>query len=158
MASTIDKAPGSAPEPPKRRRDRELIELLQELRVALPGVQVLFGFLLIVPFSARFDDLDAVAQAAYFTAFIASAIASALLIAPSAYHRLQWRKGNKEALLRISNQLALAGLFSLAVGIVAVVYVITALLYGTVPAAGSALVAAATLAGLWWVVPVRQRP
>jgi hypothetical protein len=157
VESTLDKTAEIPVEPPTRRRDRELIELLQELRVALPGVQVLFGFLLIVPFSARFDDLDSVAQAAYFTAFISSAIASALLIAPSAYHRVQWRKGNKEELLRVSNQLALAGILALAVGIVAVVYVITALLYGTVPAACTAAATAAGLAGLWWVLPRHQR-
>jgi hypothetical protein len=77
------------PEPPKRRRGRELIELLTELRLALPGVQVLFAFLLTMPFTARVAQLSSTNRDAYFVAVVASAAASILLIAPSAYHRLR---------------------------------------------------------------------
>jgi Family of unknown function (DUF6328) len=141
----------------KRRRDRELIELLTELRVALPGVQVLFAFLLTVPFTARFAQLGRVNRDAYFVAFISSAAASAFLIAPSAYHRLRWRQGDKERMLRVSNQLAIAGIAALAIGITAVVYLITALLYGTLPAVGGAIVMAGTIAGLWFFLPFQHR-
>ena len=144
-------------ESPKRRRDRELIELLTELRVALPGVQVLFAFLLTVPFTARFAQLSRVNRDAYFVAFMSSAAASAFLIAPSAYHRLRWRQGDKERMLRVSNQLAIAGIAALAVGITAVVYLITALLYGTLPAVGGATAIAGTIAGLWFFLPLQRR-
>ena len=82
------------------RLDRELIELLNELRVALPGVQMLFGFLLALPFSVGFEHTSAVDRRVYFVSFLAAAAASVLLIAPSAYHRLTWRQRDKEHLLR----------------------------------------------------------
>ena len=145
-------------ETPKRRRDRELIELLTELRVALPGVQVLFAFLLTVPFTTRFSQLSRVNRDAYFIAFLASAAASALLIAPSAYHRLRWRQGDKERMLRVSNELAIGGIAALAIGMTAVVYLITALLYGTIAAASVAGVLAATIGWLWWLLPLSGSP
>lgn len=152
--AVADERPAEAP---KHRRDRELIELLTELRVALPGVQVLFAFLLTVPFTARFAQLSRLNRDAYFVAFMSSAAASAFLIAPSAYHRLRWRQGDKERMLRVSNQLAIAGIAALAVGITAVVYLITALLYGTLPAVGGATAIAATIAGLWFLLPFQHR-
>ena len=103
------------------RLDRELIELLNELRVALPGVQVLFAFLLAVPFSQRFEQLTAVQEDVFFAAFLCTAVATALLIAPSVYHRLRWRKRDKDQILRTSNRLAIAGTAFLAAAIVAVV-------------------------------------
>ena len=146
-------APGRPVEPSKRHRNRELIELLTELRVALPGVQVLFAFLLTVPFTARFAQLSRVNRDAFFVAFVSSAAASAFLIAPSAYHRLRWRQTDKERMLRVSNQLAIAGISALAVGITAVVYLTTSLLYGAVPAAGAAVAIAGTIVWLWYVLP-----
>ena len=89
--------------------DRELIELLNELRVALPGVQVLFAFLLIVPFSNGWDQVTEVQRYVYFVAFLCAAISSAFLIAPSTYHRLRWREGDKEHMLVTANRLAIAG-------------------------------------------------
>src|SRR5256885_7965995 len=109
--------------------DRELIELLNELRVVLPGVQVLFAFLLAVPFAngwARVTDLQ---RDVFFVAFICTAAASILLIAPSAYHRLRWREGDKEQMLRISNRLAIAGTVFLALGMTAVVFLISDILF-----------------------------
>jgi amino acid transporter len=156
-ASTSEGEPQPA-EAPKRRRDRELIELLTELRVALPGVQVLFAFLLTVPFTSRFSQLSRVNRDAYFIAFVASAVASALLIAPSAYHRLRWRQGDKERMLRVSNELAIAGIAFLAIGIIAVVYLITALLYGTIAAACVAAILAVTIGWLWWLLPFSGKP
>src|SRR4249919_1266533 len=112
-------APG---ETEKQRHNRELIELLNELRVALPGVQVLFAFLLAVPFASGFPKLSPTGRDLYFTAFIATALSSVLLIAPSSYHRLRWRQHDKERMLIISNALTIAGLFSLAVAITCVVF------------------------------------
>jgi amino acid transporter len=88
---------------------------------------------------------------------MSSAAASAFLIAPSAYQRLRWRQGDKERMLRVSNQLAIAGIAALAVGITAVVYLITALLYGALPAAGAATGNAIAIAFLWYVLPHEPR-
>src|SRR5437762_4910954 len=97
-------------ETPKERHDRELIELLNELRVALPGVQVLFAFLLAVPFANSFPKLSAVDRDVFFAAFVAAALSTVLLIAPSSYHRLRWRQHDKERMLVISNALTISGL------------------------------------------------
>src|SRR3954467_8380812 len=85
--------------------DRELIELLNELRVVLPGVQVLFAFLLAVPFANGWTGVTELQRDVFFVAFIATAASSILLIAPSSYHRLRWREGDKEQMLRTSNRL-----------------------------------------------------
>src|SRR3712207_4594333 len=95
--------------------DRELIELLNELRVTLPGVQVLFAFLLIGPFSQAFARINDVQKYAYLSALDATALGSALLIAPTPYHRIRFRDRDKEAILRTGNRLALAGTVCLAV-------------------------------------------
>lgn len=92
------------------RHNRELIELLNELRVALPGVQVLFAFLLAVPFANGFPKLSSFDREIYFVAFIATAVSTVLLMAPSSYHRLRWRQGDKERILVVSNVLTIAGL------------------------------------------------
>lgn len=88
----------------EQRRNRELIELLNELRVALPGVQVLFAFLLAVPFQKRFPDLAHRDRVVFYLALLATALSSALMIAPSSYHRLRWRLRDKEKLLETSNR------------------------------------------------------
>ncbi len=138
----------------KERVDRELIELLNELRVALPGVQVLFAFLLTVPFSQRFDVLSASDRRVYFAAVLGSAAASALLIAPSAHHRLRFRSGSKERMLKTANALAVAGMAFLALSMGAVVYVITAVLHSSTTAAVVAGVVTAGIAALWFVLPL----
>src|SRR3954469_7754678 len=99
------------------RLDRELIEFLNELRVALPGVQVLFAFLLGVPFTQRFSQVSDLQKDVYFLTFLCAAVATGLLIAPSAYHRLDWRQGDKEHLLVVSNRFAIAGTAFLALAI-----------------------------------------
>jgi hypothetical protein len=137
--------------------DRELIELLNELRVALPGVQVLFAFLLVLPFQRRFETLGDGDRAVYFGAFLLTALASALLIAPSAYHRLRWRAGDKEHMLRTSNRLAIAGSVFLAGAIACTVYLITDVLYGTTAAVGAAIVAGAVYAWFWYGLPLARR-
>ena len=107
----------SAGESPKQRHDRELIELLNELRVALPGVQVLFAFLLAVPFAQGWKRITAFQKDVFLVAFLATAVRSVLLIAPTAYHRLGWRAEDKGRIVAASNKLAIAGLFFLAVSI-----------------------------------------
>jgi Family of unknown function (DUF6328) len=97
--------------------------------VALPGVQVLFAFLLAVQFASRFPKLGRLDREIFFAAFIATALSTVLLIAPSSYHRLRWRQHDKERMLIISNVLTIAGLAMLAVAITCTVFVITDLLF-----------------------------
>src|SRR5215208_6031796 len=101
----------------KERVDRELIELLNKLRVALPGVQFLFAFLLIVPFQQTVDRITDFQRTVYFVSLLSAAVASALLIAPAAQHRVRFRQKEKEALLRRSSRSAFAGLLVLALAI-----------------------------------------
>jgi glucose-6-phosphate-specific signal transduction histidine kinase len=142
------------PESAQQRQNRELIELLNELRVALPGVQVLFAFLLAVPFANGFPKLNGTQRDVFFAAFIATALSTVLLIAPSSYHRLRWRQHDKERMLVISNALTIAGLFLLAVAITCVVFVITDFLFHrTWASLFTALVGAAFLL-LWYGLPL----
>jgi len=138
----------------QQRHNRELIELLNELRVALPGVQVLFAFLLAVPFANGFPKLSQTGRDVFFAAFLATALSTALLIAPSSYHRLRWRQNDKERMLVISNSLTIAGLACLAVAISCAVYVITDFLFHRAWAAVfTALITAAFLL-LWYGLPL----
>src|SRR5687768_15333878 len=122
---TTRKQDDSTGESHKERVDRELLELLNELRVALPGVQFLFAFLLVVPFQQRGADLTEFQRDVYFITLLAAAIATGLLIAPAAQHRVLFRQQDKEALLRRSNKSAFAGLVVLAIAIVAAVLLVT---------------------------------
>jgi len=139
------------------RLDRELIELLNELRVALPGVQMLFGFLLALPFSTGFERTSTTDRRAYFVSFLAAAAASIMLIAPSAYHRLMWRRRDKEHLLRISNAMAIAGTACLAVAVSTAVYVVTSALYSSAVAASTAAIVAAATVVAWYGLPLARR-
>jgi hypothetical protein len=137
--------------------DRELIELLNELRVALPGVQVLFAFLLGVPFTQRFGQVGEVQQDVYFVTFLCAAASTALLIAPSAYHRLEWRQGDKEHLLVVSNRLAIAGTAFLALSIAGTVFVVTDMLFDVTSAAVLAAATAAFFGWFWYALPLLRR-
>lgn len=132
----------------KERVDRELIELLNELRVALPGVQVIFGFLLTVPFTQRFAQIDADQKTAYQVTLVLLTLASLLLIAPAAQHRVLFRQQDKEQLLGRSNRYARSGLAVLLVALcLAVFFVLHAVTSG--PAA-AVVAAVSTLPGVWW--------
>ena len=144
-------------EDPKERVNRELIELLNELRVALPGVQVLFAFLLTIPFAPRFSTLNAGDRRVYFGAILCTAISSALLIAPSAHHRATFRMGTKEQLLKVANGLALAGMFFLALAMAAAMYVVTQALYKSDVATTVAAVVGGGIILLWFALPLLYR-
>jgi uncharacterized membrane protein len=141
----------------KERLDRELIELLNELRVALPGIQVLFAFLLTLPFSTGFDKLNSQQRTVYFVTFLTTATASAFLMAPTAYHRLRFRQGDKEQMLRTANRFAIAGTALLALSMGAAVYLVADLMYGTAWAAACGGATVALLAGCWFVLPLSRR-
>ena len=135
------------------KQDRELIELLNELRVVLPGIQVLFAFLLVVPFSQGFVDTTATQRKVYYASFVFTTIATALLIAPTSYHRIRWRVKDKEHMLVISNRLAIAGTVFLACAMSCVVFFITDFLYSgmTVLATAGAVL---LLSWLWFGLPL----
>ena len=147
----------SAHEDQGERLDRELIELMNGLRVVLPGVQVLFAFLLTVPFTQTFKDTASVDRSVYFAAFVCTALASICLIAPSAYHRLRWRQHDKEQLLRTSNVFAIAGLGFLAVAIACTVFLVTDLLYSVGVAAAVTAVIGVALLCCWYALPLWRR-
>jgi hypothetical protein len=117
------------PETEQERLDRQLDQLLQELRVAMPGVQVLFAFLLAVPFQQRFADVTEFQRTVYFVTLLASAAASALFIAPTAYHRLLFERGEKPRLIRRATVLAIAGLTALGVAMSGAIVLVTDLLF-----------------------------
>jgi uncharacterized protein DUF6328 len=139
------------------RLDRELIELLNELRVALPGVQVLFAFLLTLPFTQRFERLADRDKAVYFTGLLATLIASVLLIAPSAHHRLRFRAGDKEFLILTSNRFILVGMAFVAVGMGCSVFVVAEFVYGGVVGTLVAVGALALFGLVWYAIPLGRR-
>src|SRR3954470_3991759 len=131
------------------RLDRNLIELLQEVRVVQTGVQVLFAFLLTVPFSSRFDEITGFQRGAYFTALVGAAAASVLLIAPTAIHRVLFRMGQKEYMVEMSNRLALGGLLSTAVAMVAVMLLVSDVMFGMGIGVVIGVVTAVAFVGVW---------
>ena len=140
-------------ETPKQRRDRELGELLQEMRVAITGVQVLFAFLLTVPFTQRYTTLSLAERRVYFCAVLTAAVSSLLLIAPAANHRLLFREGEKEHLLRAANRLVITGLILLAAGIGLSLYLVTEVVFTTAFAIVVAAGVAAVTVFAWFVFP-----
>lgn len=139
------------------RLNRELIELLNELRVALPGVQVLFAFLLTVPFSQRFEALDGWQRGVFFVTLFGTAIATALFMAPTAYHRIRFRQGDKERMLRSANRLAIAGLALLAGSMGCAVFLAADLVFGIGFAFLTATTIAAVMAWTWFGLPLSRR-
>ena len=148
---------GGDEESHSERVNRELIELLNELRVALPGVQVLFAFLLAVPFAQGWVQTNDFQRDLYFGVLLCTAIASALLIAPSAYHRINFREKDKERMLLTSNWLTIAGLVFLALALVGAVALIADFIYGPAVPILCAGAGAVLFAGLWFVLPIIRR-
>jgi hypothetical protein len=140
-----------------QRVDRNMAELLQELRVAGLGVQVLFGFLLSLPFTTRFTTLSGAQVNLYVATVLLAALSAALLTAPVAYHRLVFRRHEKERLLHVANRLAIVGLMTVALAIsAAVLLVVSVVLSGVaIPLITAATVA--TFAGLWFGLPLQAR-
>jgi hypothetical protein len=133
----IEQRLGEAPadEAVKERLEREHGELLEELRALIPGAQVLFGFLLAIRFTSPFTELNAVQRDVYYATLLTTAVSLVLLLAPSAYHRLRFRQGDKDAMVRKGNREAIAGTGAIALAFTGVLYLITDLLF-TTPAAG----------------------
>ena len=140
----------------EERLDRNLAELLGELRVALPGVQVLFAFLLVVPFNSRFSQVDPGQERLYLATLLCAGMASALLIAPTAYHRLTFRLQDKERLVVSANRLAIAGLAFLALSMTGAIALVIDFVFSRALAVASAALIGLTFVVLWYAWPLKR--
>src|SRR4051812_30565106 len=145
-------------ETPLERCDRNLIELLQEVRVAQPGVQVLFGFLLTVPFTVRFHDISDTERAVYLVTLMLAGAAAVLLIPPTSHHRPLFRCGDKERLVMVANRYAIGGLVAVAATMVGAVLLVSLLVIGSLGGGLASPPAPARGAWGWYPEPVRRRP
>lgn len=153
-----DGSPGEArSESAAERDDRNLAELLQELRVISIGVQVLFGALLSLPFTNRFDRLDGAQRDLYLASLMLAAVATTLLLSPVAYHRVVFRRGLKGGLVHFANLMALVGLAAVGGAILTAVAMVIDFVAGTLPAILITVVVAILLVSLWFAIPVGRR-
>ncbi len=141
----------------KERLDRNLNELLGELRQVMPGVQVLFAFLLVVPFNERFVEITDFERAIYYVTLLATALATAFLVAPSTIHRLEFRADDKEWIVFTGNRLAIIGFVFLAVAITSAILLVTHFVYSDVFAVVMTAAIGALLFVLWFVVGAARR-
>jgi hypothetical protein len=149
--------PSGREESEDQRLDRNLGELLQELRVALPGVQVLFAFLLAVPFQGNFTKITVFQEKVYFATLLCTAISAALLISPTAYHRLTFHLQQKRRLVRLANRQAIAGLGFLALAMTGAIVLITDFLFSSTATIVFGSAAALMFAVLWVLLPLLRR-
>jgi predicted membrane channel-forming protein YqfA (hemolysin III family) len=152
-----DEQPDPRDESPDKRDDRNLAELLQELRVAGLGVQVLFGFLLAIPFATGFRRLGTAQRDLYITTVLLAVLATVLLLAPVAYHRIVFRQRQKEALVRSANVMAILGLIAVSLAICAAVALVLSYVAGDLPAILLTAITCGLFAGLWFAYPLARR-
>ena len=150
-------SPDPRDESEAQRDDRNLAELLQELRVAGLGVQVLFGFLLSLPFTNRFDTISRGQRDLYLACLVLSAVATALLLGPVAYHRLVFRRGQKEGLVRAANVMAIAGLAAVGLAVSAAVLLVTSFVASGLAAGLITAFVAGLFALVWFAFPLTRR-
>ena len=151
--------PGGDPQTDEDRHEklnRELLELLHELRVAIPGVQVLFAFLLVVPFSQGFSSVSTPQRYVYFATMLCTAVSAVLLLAPSSHHRLLWRQDQREERLEMGNHLAVGGMAFLALAMLGAIFLISAVVFGSVTAAVATLGIGLLFAWFWYGQPLRR--
>jgi uncharacterized protein DUF6328 len=139
------------------RLDRELIELLNELRVVMPGVQVMFGFLLTVPFQQGFEKIDAFQRDVYFVTLLLTAASAAFLMGPSAFHRLTFRAGQKPYLIRLGTRQTIAGMLLLALAMNGVLLLLTDVLFHSLTVAITIACTSSLFAWLWFGLALRRR-
>src|SRR4051812_24962266 len=144
-------------EPRRERVNRELIELLNELRVALPGVQVLFAFLLAVPFSNGYSKITEFQKDVFFATLVLTTVSTACFIVPTAYHRLNFRNREKERILFSSNKFAIAGIMFLALSMIGVLVLVTDVIYSDTAAVVMGLLGLSLFGGLWLALPLARR-
>lgn len=157
MSTRPKQSPDNSEETPKERIDRELTELLNGLRVLLPGVQVLLAFLLTVPFSARFADVNDFQRTVFYITLLAAALAVAMLGTPAAQHRVLFRAKEKEGMLRRANRYALLGSVAVAVSVSAGTLLVVDFVFNPVLAWVTASVFAVVMSWAWFVEPALHR-
>jgi hypothetical protein len=140
----------------KENTDRQLIELLNELRVALPGAQVLLAFLLTAPFQAQFTRATKLERVILFAAAILTSASVLLLMAPSVYHRIRWQEGGKGDVVRVGHRLFLVGTGALALGMFGAVFVFAEFLFGFVAAVVAAVILLVLVGATWYVIPFER--
>jgi uncharacterized membrane protein len=145
------------PETEKDRLNRNLEQLLQELRVVLPGVQVLFAFLLAVPFSTRFNEVDRFERVVFFVALMFTTISVVLLLAPSIQHRILFRHDQKPYLVQAGTVLTIAGMTALAIATTLSIVLVADFLYGYWAASVVAATAVISIATIWYALPIDRR-
>ena len=138
----------------KERLEREHGELLEELRALIPGAEVLFGFLLAIRFTNQFKDLTSGQRYIYYATLISTAVALVLFLAPAAHHRLRFREGDKEFMLRKGNREAVAGSVAIAVAFTGVIFVVTDLVFSLAAAIAASAVFFALIAWRWWALAI----
>jgi hypothetical protein len=136
----------------KERLEREHGELLEELRALIPGAEVLFGFLLAIRFTNQFDNLTDAQRYVYYVTLLSTAAALVFFLAPSAYHRIRFRAGDKEYMVSKGNREAIAGSAAISLAFTGVIYLVTDLVFGSVQAIVVATVFFALIAWLWWAI------
>jgi len=139
------------------RNSRRLLELLQEVRVATAGVQILFGFLLAVPFQQGFATISSFQKHVYLVVLICTALSSALLIAPTALHRLLFRQGHKPEIIEYANRMVIVGLVLLAVAMVGVVLLLTHEIFGPAAAIAITIPIGLVFVVTWFLIPLARR-
>ena len=149
--------PSGRDESKEERLDRNLSELLQELRVALPGVQVLFAFLLAVPFQQGFTKITGFQEKVYFATLLLTAASAVLLISPSSYHRMTFRQQQKDHLIFLANRFAITGLGLLALAMTGAIMLITDVLFGGITTAVTSAITLSFFVIFWYLLPLRRR-
>jgi Family of unknown function (DUF6328) len=142
---------------PREELDQEWSELVEEHRLAMPGVQVLFGFLLILPFQNRFEELTQNQEYVYFSALVCATLAAVLLITPTAAHRIRWRQADKEALLQLSTGTAITATVFIAAAMTGSVFLITDFVFGSPATAAVTAVVGCAFAWFWYGLPIMRR-
>jgi hypothetical protein len=148
---------GSTEESPRETEIRYMSDLLQELRVVLPGVQVTFAFLLTVAFTDRFAEATALQRSVYFAALLSTAMATAFFIAPTIQHRILWRQGQRATRLKMGNGLLIAGTVLLAIGMSCVIFLVADVVYGRTGAILATGAMVVVFVGLWYLFPLYRR-
>jgi uncharacterized membrane protein len=151
----MDERQSAQGETPMERSNRQLIELLNELRIVLPGITVLLGFLLAVPFARGWTRVTGFQRDVFIVAFLATAVSVAFLIAPSSYHRIRFRHGDRERMLTISNRLSIAGITAAAVSLAAVVLLVTDFVVSRRFAIAATTSLLVLVVALWYGLPLR---
>ncbi len=148
---------GSRDEPDSERLDRNVTDLLNELRVAGTGIQVMFAFLLVVPFNAGWKQASAFDRWVYFGTLLCIATGAVLLIAPSVHHRLLFRRHQRAYLVRVGTRLAIVAAGFIAIGLTGILVLVSNFVFGTVAAVTVGIATAIVVTALWFALPLRRR-